>query len=120
VPTVNKNVRNVAIVLVLALLVAVLPGGGQGATVAIQAISLAFLGAIGWVAAQMYRQHRVELYSLGDAKRAILYVAIGVAALTLTATSRLWHTGPGEIAWLALLGGSIYAVVAVVWSARRY
>jgi hypothetical protein len=47
-------------------------------------------------------------------------VAVGVAAVTLTATHRLWNTGAGEIAWLALIGGAIYAVVAVVWSARRY
>lgn len=119
-PTVNKNVRNVVIILLLALLLDLLPGGGRGATVAIQAISLAFLGALGWVAAQMYRQHRVELYSLGEAKRATLYVAVGVATLTLTATSRLWHSGPGEVIWLALIGGSIYAVFAVVWSARKY
>jgi hypothetical protein len=120
VPSVNKNVRNVAIVLVLAALVVALPGGGSGARVAIQAVSLAFLGALGWVAAQMYRQHRVALYSLGEAKRATVYIAAGVTALTLTATPRLWNTGPGEIAWLALIGGSIYAVLAVVWSARRY
>jgi hypothetical protein len=120
VSSVNKNVRNVVIVLVLAALVVALPGGGEGARVAIQAISLAFLGAIAWVAAMMYRQHRIELYALGDTKRATLYIAVGVVALTLTATSRLWNTGAGEIAWLALMGGAIYAVVAVVWSARKY
>jgi hypothetical protein len=120
VPSVNKNVRNVVIVLVLAALVVALPGGGEGARVAIQAISLAFLGALAWVAGIMYRQHRLALYSLGDTKRATVYVAVGVAALTLTATPRLWNTGAGEIAWLALMGGAIYAVVAVVWSARRY
>ena len=47
----------------------------------------------------MYRQHRIELYSLGDVSAATLYVAAAVAALTLTATSRLWETAAGEIAW---------------------
>jgi hypothetical protein len=117
---INKNVRNVAIVLALAALVVALPGGGQGASVAIQAVSLGFFGALAWFASIMYREHRAELYGLGDAKRATIYVAIGVMILTLTATSRLWSSGPGEIAWLALIGGSIYAIVAVVWSARRY
>ena len=116
----NKNVRNVVIVLVLAALVVLVPGGGRGATVAIQAVSLAFLASIGWFASLMYRQHRVELYSLGDAKRAVLYVAAAVATLTLTATSRLWGTASGEIVWFALMGGAVYAVVAVVWSVRRY
>jgi hypothetical protein len=117
---VSNNVRNILIVLVLAALLVVIPGGGRGATVAIQVVSLAFLASIGWFASLMYRQHRVDLYSLGDAKRAVLYVAAGVAAVTFTATSRLWSTGAGEIAWFVLIGGAVYAAFAVVWAARKY
>ncbi len=118
--TINKNVRNVAIVCVIAALVVFLPGGGKGATVAIQAVSLAFLASIAWVASLMYREHRVALYALGDSRRAILYAAVGVAALTLTATRRMWATAGGEIVWFVLIGGCIYAVVAIVVAARRY
>jgi hypothetical protein len=118
--TINKNVRNVIIVLVIAALVVLLPGGGKGANVAIQAVSLAFLAAIGWVASLMYRQYRTMIYALGDARRATLYIAVGVAAVTLTATSRLWASPAGSVAWLALLGGAAYAVFSVVWSARKY
>jgi hypothetical protein len=117
---VTKNVRNIAIILALAALVVLIPGGGRGATVAIQAVSLVFLASIAWIASLMYRQHRVAIYSLGDARRAVVYVALGVAAVTLTATSRLWNTATGEIAWFALVGAAVYAVVAVIWSARRY
>ena len=115
-----KNVRNVAIVLLLAALVVLIPGGGKGANTAIQAVSLAFLAAFAWFASIMYRQHRVELYSLGDGRRALLYVAFGVAAVTVTATSRLWHTSTGTIVWIALIAGSVYAAFTVLWSARRY
>jgi hypothetical protein len=115
-----KNARNIAIVLAIAALVVLIPGGGTGANVAIQAVSLAFLGALAWVASRLYREHRVALYSLGDARRATLYGAIVVGALTLTATHRLWQTGTGEIAWFALMGGAAYAIFAVVWSARKY
>ena len=118
--TINKNVRNVAIVAVIAALVVFLPGGGKGANVVIQAVSLAFLASIAWVASLMYREHRVALYSLGDSRRAILYAAVGVAALTLTATRRLWATAGGEIVWFVLMGACIYAVVAIVVAARRY
>lgn len=118
--TINKNVRNVAIVCVIAALVVFLPGGGKGANVAIQAVSLAFLASIAWVASLMYREHRVALYALGDSRRAILYAAVGVAALTLTATRRMWATAGGEIVWFVLIGGCIYAVVAIVVAARRY
>jgi hypothetical protein len=116
----SQTVRNIAIVLAIAALVVLLPGGGTGASVAIQAVSLAFLGSLAWIASRLYREHRVALYSLGDARRAVLYVAIAVGALTLTATSRLWQTGTGEIVWFALLGGAAYAAFAVIWAARKY
>lgn len=116
----NANVRNVLIVLALAALVVLIPGGGHGATIAIQVVSLVFLASIGWVASILYRQHRMDLYALGDGKRFTLYAAAGVAAVTLTATQRLWSTPSGEVAWFILLGGAVYAAFAVVWSARKY
>jgi hypothetical protein len=116
----NKNVRNVGIVLVLAALVVLIPGGGTGANVAIQAVSLTFLASLGWFASLMYRQHRLELYALGDNRRAVLYGAVGVGAVTLTATNRLWHTASGEIVWFVLIGAALYAVVSIVVAARNY
>ena|SRR5579884_2725814 len=113
-------VRNIAIILVLAALVVVVPGGGTGSNVAIQAVSLAFLATLVWFGSIMYRQHRLSLYGLGDRRRAILYGALAVATLTLTATPRLWQTGVGSVVWLVLVAGAVYAVVAVVWAARRY
>ena len=116
----NTTVRNILIVLVIAALVALVQGGQTAANVAIQAVTLAFLGTLVWFAVLMYRERRVSLYSLGDGRRALLYVAAGVATLTLTATSRLWNSGAGSVAWLILLAGSAYAVFSVLWSARRY
>jgi hypothetical protein len=116
---ISKNVRNVAIILVIAAIVVVVPGGGTGARVLTQAVALAFLAAIAWFARLMYRERRFSIYALGDRRRAILYVAVGVAAVTLTATHRMWSTSGGSVAWLLLLGGAVYAVVAVVVAARR-
>ena len=62
--------RNIAIVLALAAIIDLVPGGGTAANVVIQAISLIFLGALAWVVAIMYREHRNALYSLGDSRRA--------------------------------------------------
>ncbi len=115
-----KNARNIAIVLALAALVVAVPGGGTGAHIAIQAVSLIFLASLVWFASIMYRQHRSDLYSLGDNRRFALYAALGVGALTLTATHRLWQTGSGEIVWFVLIGAALYAIIAVVVSARRY
>jgi hypothetical protein len=117
-----STARNILIVLVIAALVVVLPGGGTGANVVLQAASLAFLATAAWIASIMYRQHRTTLYGLGDRRRAILYVALTVAAVTLTGTSRMWHAHSSvwSVVWLVLMGAAVYAVIAIVWSARRY
>jgi hypothetical protein len=116
----TATARNVLIILLLAAGVAFLPGGGSGAAIATQTLSLAFLGALGYFASIMYRQHRVTLYALGDARRAIVYVALGVVLLTVTATSRLWSTSGGIVVWFVLVGSATYAVIAIVVAARRY
>jgi hypothetical protein len=116
----SSTLRNVLIVLVIAALVAVVPGGGTGATVAMQAVYLVFLATLWWFASLTYRQHRVTLYSLGDGRRAVLYGALAVAFLTLAATSRLWATSAGTIAWCVLLVAAAYAAFAVIWAAREY
>jgi hypothetical protein len=116
----NRTARNILIVLAIAAVVALIQGGVTAANIAVQAVSLVFLGTIVWFLSLSYRQYRTTLYSLGDGRRALLYVALGVGTLTLTATSRLLGTGAGSVAWLLLLAGSIYAVFAVLWSARRY
>ena len=81
---------------------------------------MAFLAALAWVGAVMYRQNRTTLYSLGDGRRAALYGALVVLAVTLTATPRLWHAAGGSVAWLVLVGASVYVGCAVLWSARKY
>lgn len=116
----TTTIRNISIVLVIALLVVVIPGGGTGAAVAQQAVYLAFLASLWWFGSLMYRQHRLTLYSLGDRRRAVLYVALAVAFLTLTGTARLWSTSAGTIAWCVLLVAAAYAVFAIIWSARQY
>ncbi|HWD85869.1 MAG TPA: hypothetical protein VG321_08965 [Solirubrobacteraceae bacterium] len=116
----RETARNVAIVLLLAALIDVVPGGGPAAQTLIQVISLAFLGVIAWVASRLYREHRMSIYGLGDRRRAIVYAAAGVATLTFTASSRLFQSGIGSVVWLLLLGGCAFAVFRVFRSAREY
>jgi hypothetical protein len=113
-------VRNVLIILALAAVVAIAPGGGIGAHVVIETLSLLFLAALAWVGSIMYREHRGSLYLLGDRRRGLLYGAATVLAVTLTATSRLWATAAGSVAWLVLIGAAVYVGCAVIWAARRY
>jgi hypothetical protein len=118
---INRNFRNVAIVLVIAALVDVVPGGGDASGTTLEFVYLAFFGAFVWVASRMYRDHRTSIYGLGTRRRTITYAAVGVIALTLTGTNTLWGDGPaGNIAWLVLLAGAGYALFEVLRSARRY
>jgi hypothetical protein len=119
-PTINPNVRNVLIIVVVAALVVVIPGGGTGADTLIQAVSLMFLGAMVYIGTRLYREHRVTLYALGERRRAVLYVAAGVAVVVLSASGRMLHSGPGTVAWVVLIGACVYAVFAVIWAAREY
>jgi hypothetical protein len=116
----NPVARNIAIIAVLAAMVAILPGGGTGAGVVLTGLYLIFLGAGIWVATIMYREHRSSLFLLPESRRALLYMAAAVLAVTLTATHRLWSSPAGSIAWLVLVGASLYAGFAVLWAARRY
>jgi hypothetical protein len=116
----RETARNLAIVLLLAAVVDVLPAGGSAASFLIQLISLAFLGAIAWVASRLYREHRTELYALGDRRRAVVYAAAGVATLTFTASSRLFQTGIGSVVWLVLLAACAFAVFRVFRSYHEY
>lgn len=115
-----RTLRNLAIILALAAVVAIAPGGGTAAGVLLEALYLGFLAAAAWVASILYREHRGALYLLGDGRRALLYTAIAVLVVTLTATSRLWASSAGSVAWLVLVGGAVYACIAVAWAARRY
>jgi hypothetical protein len=112
--------RNIVIILALAAVVDLVPGGGTGGHVALQAVQIAFLGAIAWFASITYRQRRSQLYSLGDTRRAVLYVAAAVVLLTLTANARLTATAGGTLAFVVLLVASAYTIFAVIWSARQY
>jgi hypothetical protein len=117
----KTNVRNVLVIAGLAAIVYALGNTGDFAVnFLVQLISLAFLAALAWVGSRLYREHRIDLYSLGTRRRTIVYVALGVAALALSAVTRLLATGFGTVVWLVLLAGAVYALYAVWRSSREY
>ncbi|MBA3327061.1 MAG: hypothetical protein H0T43_02000 [Solirubrobacterales bacterium] len=109
--------RNVAIILALALVVWLVPGGGEGADLISQLLSAAFIVLLVIICARLYQQFRGEIFSLGDQWRFLLYAAIGVAVVTVAASGRLFETGAGALAWFVLVGGASYTLY-LVW--RRY
>ena len=119
-PQLQTNVRNALIVFAIAAIVYAIPRGDLALSFFVQAISLAFLAAFAWIAARLYREHRTEIYALGDQRRAVAYIALGVAALAITALDRLWASGFGTVVWLLILGGCGYALYSIYRSTREY
>lgn len=115
-----KTARNVAIVLAIAAGVALIPAGGVAAGTTLWFLGICFWAVLAWFAARMYREHRMALFSLDDRMRTLLYVSIGVAVLTVTATRRLWETPAGIVGWFALIAAASYGVFAVWQHSRRY
>jgi hypothetical protein len=116
---VSRPARNVVIVLALAAAVAFLPGAGLASGLLSYLLSLLFLGGMAWFVARIYMEHRLDLDALGERRRALLYGAIGLAVLTVSATPRLWQTGAGTLAWFALIGAASYVLYAVYRSYRE-
>jgi hypothetical protein len=117
----DTNFRNVLIIVALATVVYALHNTGDFAlSFLTQLISLAFLGAFAWIASRLYREHRTELYSLGTRRRTALYVALGVATLTISAADRLWATGIGTLVWLFVLAACAYALYSLYRSTKEY
>jgi TRAP-type C4-dicarboxylate transport system permease small subunit len=117
---VPETARNVLIILALAALVMLAPGGGNASAAILQALVIAMLASIAWFGVRLYREHLSDIYALGDRNRGILYASAGLVALTVTATDRLWNSGPGTVVWVALVALSCYGVYYVFRASREY
>ncbi|MBN9623953.1 MAG: hypothetical protein J0H06_13575 [Actinobacteria bacterium] len=115
-----KAARNVAIIMLLALGVAFLPGGGNAVDAVITAIAMAFLAGISWMLYTLSRQNQLTLATLSDGRRAIFYGAFGMLALLVAGQDKLWSTGPGTLLWVVLLAGSIVAIWRIWSDASAY
>ncbi len=115
-----RNLRNVAIIMVLALLVAFAPHGGNVAEAILTAITMGFLAGISWSLYVFERQNQLTLATLSDGRRAILYGAFGMLALLVAGSDKMFSSGGGTLLWILLLVGSVIAIVRVWVEANTY
>ncbi|MGH2955573.1 MAG: hypothetical protein ACRDL6_01070 [Solirubrobacterales bacterium] len=115
-----QTVRNVAIILALALVVDLAPGGGDAAETVLTALLLAFLAAIAWFGFRFYRDQQLTLMTLSDGRRAILFGALGVMALLIAGYEELSDWSGGILLWIALMAGAVGAIFLVWRDATRY
>lgn len=115
-----RTARNVAIVTLLALGVAFLPGGGNVAEAVITALTMGLLAGIAWMLYTLSRQNQLTLATLSDGRRAILYGAIGMLALLIAGSDKLFASGGGTLLWILLLAASVAAIWKVWMEANTY
>jgi hypothetical protein len=116
-----KRLRNFGIVALVALVIALAPGGGVGLAVALWVLTVAFFATIALFGYRMYRENRMTIDSLSTLERTVAYVSIGAAFVAFTATSRLFDIGGGGVLiWLAILGLCSYGIFWVWRHASQY
>lgn len=119
----STTLRNIGIILLLAVAVFALPGGGTGAAIVEALLSIAFGVAIWLVLMRLYREHRTTLFSLGDRHRGILYASfcgILFAGASGGRTGRWWDSAPLTLLWIALLVACFYGFYMVFRHWREY
>ena len=109
------------VVALVALLLEVLPGGGNALDVVLTALTIAFFAAIALLVARIYRQYRLDIETLDSSIRLALYGSLAIAVLTFTGTARLFDAGGGGVlAWFALLALASYGLFWAWTHYRRY
>jgi len=118
-PDRRTNLRNIAIIVLLAVVVWQVPGGDRAGSTIANIISIIFVGGLLFFGYRLYMENRQTIFGLEERQRGVLYAGAALIAITLVATRRLWEAGGvGAIVWLMMLGAGVYAVVGV-WRAYR-
>ncbi len=114
------TVRNIAIIALLALGVAFLPGGGDLADAVLTAITMGFLAVISFAVYQAYRANRLTMLALPDSRRLVLFSAVGLIVLMIAGSSQMFQTGLGTLAWILLMASAAIAIWLVWSEAKSY
>jgi hypothetical protein len=116
----GKHLRNIAIIIGLALVVWLVPGGDRASVTISNLLTVVFVGGLLFFGYRLYMERRETIFGLPERQRGILYAAIALATITIVATGRMWQDGGGlgAILWLAFLGLAIWGLVTV-WRAYR-
>jgi hypothetical protein len=113
-------IRNVLIIMLLALLLTIAPGGGNFVTALFTALTLIFVGAMGLLLIRFWGESALTRDSMTDNQRLTFYGAIGAIALMVAGIDELWGSGPGLLLWLVVVGGSGYLIFTTWRAANSY
>ena len=113
-----RAARNIAIIMLLALIVAEVPGGGNVADGIFAALTVAFCVAIAATVYLAYRQNRFAYLTLPDRSRALLLGSVGAITLVVAGSDEVVDWTGGVFILLGVIGIGLYAIYTVVMEAR--
>jgi hypothetical protein len=120
-PDRGTHLRNIAIVLLLAVIVWQVPGGDTGSNTISNLLGIIFIGGLLFFGYRMYMEHRETIFGLPERSRGILYASVALAGITLIATGRMWDSGGlGAILWLAFITLAVWGLYSVWRVYREY
>jgi hypothetical protein len=116
-----RTIRNIAIIAILAVPIAFVPGGGGAADAVLAALGMGFLASLAAAARQIHRQNRLTFDSLPDDQRAVLFGAVGVIVLMIVGAGKLLGGGGlGAVIWVTLMACAVIAIIGVWMRAHTY
>src|SRR6266545_6182404 len=115
-----RALRPIAIIPLIAVPVAFLPGGGAAARAVLAALGIGFLASVGFAGWQAYRANRLTISTLPDVPRAMFFGAVGLLVLMVVAADELLATGGGTLVWIGLIALSAVVILRVWTEAHRY
>jgi hypothetical protein len=113
-------IRNILIIMLLALVLTLAPGGGNFLQGLLTALSLVFLAAIGLLAGRTWRETAMTRDTMTDQQQYVFYGALGAIALMIAGLDELFETGIGTVIWIAVVAGAGYALFATWRAANSY
>lgn len=112
--------RNLLILALLAAVLAFIPAGGNAFDAFMVLLTIVFLSAIVWTIAQFAERNGMTLDLLKDGQRLLLYGAGAVVVLLIAGSEKFFDSGPGTVAWILLLVGSLFVAWRVWRDATSY
>jgi len=106
-----KAARNIAIIILIALALTFLPAGSNVASGLLVALGLVIGVSIVAMLIDLWRRTSLQRDTFTDRQRSIVYGSCGAIALMIAGTDELLSSGPGTVAWVAILALSGWLII---------
>ena len=115
-----KHLRNAAIIVVLALIVWLVPGGQTAGSTVSSLVGIAFAAGLLFFVYRIYMERRDTIFGLEERQRGILYASLALATVAIVGTGRMWASGGGALVWIVLISLAAFGVYSVWQAYRQY